>query len=147
MRIACCVKSAVMKRKDFNADGYAKFLKEMSAQDFKFAESMLRRQKMGYSLFWTHAAIQKTMAVIICKDTRAMPPWRRDLTRLARLANVKLTKEQRELCKTLNFYHVEGLYLGLQYPEPPKKEAKELLSRAKAFASSLSNPSGRIRDL
>jgi HEPN domain-containing protein len=129
-----------MNRKDFDSDGYAKFLKAMSVEDFKFAESMLRRQKMGYSLFWTHAALQKMMAVIIRKDTRKMPPWRRDLTRLARLASVKLTKEQRVLCKTLNFYHVEGLYLGLQYPEPPKKEAKELLSRAKEFASSLPNP-------
>jgi HEPN domain-containing protein len=129
-----------MKQKDFDADGYAEFLKEKSTKDFKFAESMLKRKKMGYSLFWTHAALQKTMAVIICKDTRKMPPWRKDLTRLARFANVKLTKEQRELCKTLNFYHVEGLYLGLHYPEPPKKEAKELLSRAKELASLLPNP-------
>ncbi|MFZ5908894.1 MAG: HEPN domain-containing protein [Chloroflexota bacterium] len=126
-----------MKRRDFDVDGYAKFLKEKSIEDFEFAKRMLKWQKMGYCLFWAHAALQKTMAVIICKETRKMPPWRKDLTRLARLANVELTKDQRELCKILNFYHVEGLYLGLQYPEPPKKEAKELLFRAKEFASLL----------
>ena len=129
-----------MKRKDFDVDVYAKFLKEKAEEDFDGAEFILKHNRMGVSLFFAHAALQNIMAVIICKATRKMPPWRRDLTRLARFANVKLTKEQRELCKTLNFYHVEGLYLGLQYPEPPKKEAKELLSRAKAFASSLSNP-------
>jgi hypothetical protein len=39
----------------------------------------------------------------------------------------------------LNFYHVEGLYPGLYYPAPSKKEAKELLSHAKEFATSLPN--------
>jgi HEPN domain-containing protein len=126
-----------MKPKDFDADHFARNLKESADQAFDGAEFILKRNRMGVSLFFAHAALQRAMAVIICKDTRKMPPWRRDLTRLARLANVKLTKEQRELCKTLNFYHVEGLYLGLQYPEPPKKEAKELLSRAKEFAASL----------
>jgi hypothetical protein len=69
-----------------------------------------------------------------------MPPWRGDITKLARLANVNLTKEQREFCKTLNFYHKEGLYLELQYSEPSKKEVRELLSRTKELVSSLPIP-------
>lgn len=125
--------------KELDADRYAAFLKENADEDFDGAEFILKYNRMGFCLFPTHAALQKTFAVIICKETRKMPPWRRDLMRLANFAHVKLTKEQRELCKTLNFYHVEGLYLGLQYPEPPKKEAKKLLSRTKEFASSLPN--------
>ena len=128
-----------MKPKDFDADKYAVVLKKSADDAFDGAELMLRHKKNGYALFWTHVALQRAMAVIICSETQKMPPWRRDLTRLARFANVKLTKEQRELCTTLNFYHVEGLYLGFHYPAPSKKETKALLSRAKEFASSLPN--------
>jgi len=129
-----------MKSKDFDADRYAVALKESADEAFDGAEMMLRRKRNGFALFWAHAALQRKMAVIICKETRKMPPWRKDLIRLARFANLKLTKEQRTLCRTLNFYHVEGLYPGLHYLEPSKKEAKELLFHAKEFASSLPNP-------
>lgn len=129
-----------MAHKDFDADGHAAFLKEKAKEDLEVAEEMLARKSNGFVLFLAHAAVQKTLAIIICKETQKMPPWRGDVTKLAGLANVKLTKEQRELCKVLNFYHKEGLYLGLQYPEPSKKEARELLSRAKELVSSLPDP-------
>ncbi len=88
-----------MKSKDFDADNFAVALKKSANQAFDGAELMLRYKKNGYALFWVHAALQRRMAVMICKETRKMPPWRKDLTKLARFANVKLTKEQRELCK------------------------------------------------
>lgn len=129
-----------MTHKDFDADRYAAFLKEKAKEDLEVAEEMLARQRKGFVLFLAHAALQKTLAVIICKETQKMPPWRGDITKLARLANVKLTKEQREFCKTLNFYHKEGLYLELQYSEPSKKEVRELLSCTKEIVSSLPIP-------
>ncbi|MCI0554147.1 MAG: HEPN domain-containing protein [Anaerolineae bacterium] len=125
--------------KGFEADSYAVFLKKKAEEDFDGAEFMINRRG-GYALYFAHAAIQKTMAVIICKKTRKMPPWRRDLIRLARFTNVKLTKEQREICRMLNFYHNEGLYLGLHCPEPSKKEARNYLAQAKRLAASLPNP-------
>ena len=125
--------------KGFDADSYAIFLKEKAEEDFDGAEFMINRRG-GFALYFAHAAIQKTMAVIICKKTRKMPPWRKDLIRLARYTNVKLTKEQREICKMLNFYHEEGLYPGLNYPAPSKKEARNHLAQAKKLALSLPNP-------
>ncbi|OGO76266.1 MAG: hypothetical protein A3K45_07365 [Chloroflexi bacterium RIFOXYC12_FULL_59_14] len=129
-----------MNRKEFDAESYTVFLKEKSTEDFKVAELMLRWQSMGYCLFWTHAALQKSFAAIICKETQKRPPWRGDLTKLARLAKVSLTSEQREFFKVLNFYHKEGLYLGLVYPEPSRKETRKHLLTAKKMAASLSNP-------
>ena len=126
--------------KGFDVDSYPVLLKEKAIEDIDYAEIMIKRRRNGYGLFFAHASIQKTLAMIICKQTRKMPPWRGDLTKLARLANVNLTREQREICKTLNFYHKEGLYLGLEYPEPTKKEAMNHLLRAKEFISSLPNP-------
>lgn len=126
--------------KGFDADSYPPFLKKKATEDINVAESMIKRRRKGFALFLAHSALQKIMAVIICKRTRTMPPWRGDLTKLAILANVKLTKEQRELCKILNFYHKEGLYLGLEYPEPSSKEARNYLSQAKALAKSLPDP-------
>ena len=125
----------------FDADSYADFLKEKAEKDFNHADYIINRPRRGgYALYFAHAAIQKLMAVIICKQTRQMPPWRRDLIRLARFTNVKLTKEQREICKMLNFYYEEGLYPELNYPAPSKKESKNHLAQAKKLASALPNP-------
>jgi HEPN domain-containing protein len=125
--------------KGLDADSYAFFLKKKAEEELDGAEFMIDRRG-GFALYFAHAAIQKTMAVIICKKTRRMPPWRKDLLRLVRFTNVRLTKEQREVCKMLNFYHEEGLYPGLNYPAPSKKEARKCLAQAKKLISSLPNP-------
>jgi HEPN domain-containing protein len=130
-----------MQSDTFDAEVYAVFLKEKATQDLKAAEMMVRYQRPGYSLFFAHAALQKMFAALICTETHKAPPWRKDLTKLAKLAKVSLTSEQREFLRILNFYHDEGLYLGIKYPEPPKKEAKTHLLNAKKMAASLSSPS------
>jgi HEPN domain-containing protein len=128
-----------MKKEIFDADAYADFLKEEAKEDMELAAKMIRRKRMGFGLFIAHACLQKEFAAIICRQTRKVLPWRDDITKLARIAKIHLTKDQREFCKVMNFYHKEGNYLGLEHPEPTKKEAIELLSRAKKMSLSLSN--------
>jgi HEPN domain-containing protein len=129
-----------MQSDTFDAEIYAVFLKERATQDLKVAEMLVKDQRPGHSLFFAHAALQKMFAALICTETRKAPPWRKDLTKLAKLAKVSLTSEQRKFLKKLNFYHDEGLYLGLEYPEPSKEEARTHLLNAKKMAESLPNP-------
>ena len=92
-------------------------------------------------VFFVHGSLQKMIAANICRQTRSMPPWRYDLTKLAKIANMSLSKEQKDFCKIMNFYHKEGLYLlEYQHPMPSKNEARNYIQRAKALASSLPNP-------
>lgn len=127
--------------KDFDADKYTALLWNRAIDDLEGAELIIEeRESFGFGLYFVHGSLQKMLAANICHQTRSIPSWRYDLTKLAKIANVPLTKEQKKFCKILNFYHKEGLYLGLQYPEPSKKEARNYLLRAKELVLSLSNP-------
>jgi HEPN domain-containing protein len=122
----------------FDIEKYSSFLQNCATEDLQVAEKFIvERQSLGFGLYFVHSALQKTLAAIICRQIHNKPPWRTDLTELARLANIQLSQEQRELCKTMNFYHKEGLYLGLEYPKPTKKQASDLLTRTKMLMSSL----------
>ncbi|MEW5828447.1 MAG: HEPN domain-containing protein [Chloroflexota bacterium] len=126
----------------FQPDQYAGFLQKQATEHLEVAKLMiLKRKRYGAGLFFAHAALQNSFAALICKNTHNRPPWRSDLTRLAKLAKIRLTKEQRELCKVMNFYHKEGLYLGLEYPEPTKKDAYDYWLQARimilTFSTSL----------
>jgi len=127
--------------KDFNAEKYTVFLWKRAVDDLKAAELIIEeRESFGFGLYFVHGSLQKMLAANICHHTRSMPPWRYDLTKLAKIANIPLTKEQKEFCKTMNFYHKEGLYLGLEYPQPSKEDARNCVLRAKELASSFPNP-------
>lgn len=130
-----------MKRKDFNAAEYTILLWKRAISDFDAAESIIsERESFGAGLFFIHLSIQKMLAANICYQTRFMPLWNYDLTKLARRANVKLTEEQMEFCKILNFYHKEGNYLGLEHPIPSLEQVQKYLSSAKMLISSIPNP-------
>ena len=60
--------------KGFDADSYPVLLKEKAIEDIDYAEIMIKRRRNGCGLFFAHASIQMTLAVIICKQTRTMPP-------------------------------------------------------------------------
>ena len=127
--------------KDFDADKYTAFLWKRAVDDLEAAELIIEeRESFGFGLFFVHGSLQKMIAANICRQTHSMPPWRYDLTKLARIANISLTKEQKDFCKIMNFYHKEGLYLGLEYPEPSKVDARNYVLRAKELASSFPNP-------
>jgi HEPN domain-containing protein len=128
--------------KGFDADKYTALLWKRAVSDLKAAELIIEeRESFGFGLFFVHGSLQKMIAASICHQTRSMPPWRYDLTKLAKIANISLSKEQKDFCRLMNFYHKEGLYLlEHQYPKPSKEEARKHVQRAKELASSLPNP-------
>ncbi|HEU0294507.1 MAG TPA: HEPN domain-containing protein [Anaerolineales bacterium] len=128
--------------KGFDADKYTALLWKRAVSDLKAAESIIEeRERFGFGLFFVHGSLQKMIAANICHQTHSMPPWRYDLTKLAKIANISLSKEQKDFCKIMNFYHKEGLYLlELQHPIPSKEQARNYVQRAKELAASLPNP-------
>jgi len=127
--------------KDFDAEKYTAFLWKRAVDDLKAAELIIEeRESFGFGLFFVHGSLQKMIAANICRQTCTMPPWRYDLTKLAKIARIPLTKEQKEFCKILNFYHKEGLYLGLEFPQPSKEDARNYVLRVKELASSFPIP-------
>ena len=128
--------------KGFDADNYTALLWKRAVSDLGVAQLIIEeRESFGYGLYFVHGSLQKMIAANICHQTRSMPPWRYDLTKLAKIANISLSKEQKEFCKVMNFYHKEGLYLReFEHPIPSKAEARNYIQHAKKLAASLPNP-------
>lgn len=128
--------------KGFDADKYTAPLWKRAVSDLKAAERIIEeRERFGFGLFFVHGSLQKMIAANICHQTRSMPPRRYDLTKLAKIANISLSKEQKDFCRIMNFYHREGMYLlEFQHPIPSKEETRNDVQRAKELASSLPNP-------
>jgi len=131
-------KTPLRKSKRFDADSCAAALWNTALSDFDGAEDLIRgRGSFGMGLFIVHAALQRAFYAKICRQTRAAPPRSADLIKLAKTANFVLSKEQRQFCQTMNFYHKEGLYLGLEHSAPSLEQAEEYLIRAKTLIASL----------
>ena len=128
--------------KGYDADKYTALLWKRGVSDLKVAELVIEeRESFGLGLFFVHGSLQKMIAANICRQTSSIPPWRYDLTKLAKLANIPLTKEQKDFCKILNFYHKEGPYLvEREHSKPSKEEARNYVKSAKRLAASLPNP-------
>lgn len=126
----------------YDAQKYTALLWKRAVSDLKVAELIIEeRESFGIGLFFVHGSLQKMIAANICHRTRSMPPWRYDLTKLAKIANISLSKEQKGFCRIMNFYHKEGPYLlEYEHPIPSKEEARDYIQRAKELAASLDNP-------
>jgi len=112
-----------------------------TADSLEFAEVLINELgRCGQGLYFTHLAIEKTFKAHVCKETNEIAPRLHDLFALAKLGKIDLTQEQSNFCETMNFYYREGLYLGLEYPEPSPQQARDYLAQANEMISSLIIP-------
>jgi len=80
--------------------------------DIETAEAMLKSGRYLYVLFICQQAIEKVLKALIVQETEQLPPRVHDLLKLAGLAKVDVTDEEKEFLNKLSFY-----YLETRYPE------------------------------
>jgi len=79
----------------------------------------LKNNKILYSLFLCHLAIEKAVKAHIVIKTTKVPPRVHNLSYLLDFTDLKLSENQLILCDTLMFYQIEGRYPE-NYPKLPK---------------------------
>jgi len=91
---------------------------DISNYDYETAEAMLKSGRYLYVLFCCQQSVEKRLKAILLHKTSQMPPKTHDLAKLALLADLKLTDEQKLFLHRLSNYYIET-----RYPE----EVKELV--------------------
>lgn len=84
--------------------------------DFETAVAMYDSQRYVYTVFMCHLSLEKALKGLIAEHTRTVPPKNHNLVRLAKLAEVKLNKQQLEFIAILS-----NAAISTRYPEMLQK--------------------------
>lgn len=81
-----------------------------ATEDFKVAKSLFLKKYYLHCLFFCHLALEKKLKGLVVQETNVTAPYTHDLRRLAELAAVKMTEEQRRLLDTFSHFNIAGRY-------------------------------------
>jgi HEPN domain-containing protein len=79
--------------------------------DLETAESLLQAGRYVWCLYIGHLVLEKALkAIFVQYSNNQVPPKIHNLTKLARLSNLNLTKEQIDFLEDVNDFQIEGRY-------------------------------------
>ncbi len=108
----------------------------LADSDIISAEALHRVGQELHCLFFLQQAVEKTLKVLLLKQTAAAPPRIHNLRKLAERGSLVLTAEQGLLLENLSRFYLEARYPG-DWAEPPPEassaEAERLIPAAKGF--------------
>lgn len=93
----------------------------LAAYDIETAAAMLSSKRYLYVLFTCQQAAEKMLKALVVKDTGRFPPRIHDLSRLAELASLQLSVDQKRLLAKLVQYYIET-----RYPEEVSALARDI---------------------
>ena len=82
------------------------------------------------ALFFTHLALEKAFKARVVERTHTVPPKTHNLKRLAELAEIELSRDQRRFCDALVRYQVLTRYEDFEYEEPLADDVAEIVRQA-----------------
>jgi HEPN domain-containing protein len=102
-----------------------------ACEDRDVAEHLVRSGRFRHGFYFLHLAAEKALKALVCRATGSLPPRLHDLIRLTALAGLELSEDRRRILAEVNSFNLAGRYPETQGALPTRKEALELLRRAK----------------
>jgi len=90
---------------------HIKYWVDSSEYDLQASNNMLQSGYYVWCLFIGHLALEKILKSIFVQiSDNKVPPKIHNLTKLAELSNLQLSKEQTGILDDVNIFHIEGRY-------------------------------------
>jgi HEPN domain-containing protein len=83
---------------------------DASRYDLQTAKALLVSRRYIYVLFMCQQAMEKLLKAVITARTAQFPPRVHSLVRLAELAALDLSQEERSFLERLSFYYIQSRY-------------------------------------
>jgi len=96
--------------------------------DLEVATELIESKRIHHGLFFAHLALEKLIKAFVYRESKDHPPKIHNLVKLANLAKLELTSEQRSLLADTNLFHIEGRYPEYLPPPPSMDEAVRYLN-------------------
>lgn len=111
--------------------GQVAYWQEGAREDLETARILLDNNRINHGFFWAHLAIEKALKALVVRQTEINAPFIHDLVRLATLANLSLTDEQRGFLAACNRFAIHGRYGTPQSPVVTPEEVATTWDRLK----------------
>lgn len=79
-------------------------------EDLAAARSLLEKKHFRHALFFAHLAIEKMLKAHVTRETKTIPPRTHNLLRLAEVARLPLSPEQRGFLGQFGVYQSQARY-------------------------------------
>lgn len=83
-------------------------LRDGAQEAWSDAAYLIKGKRVWLGLFAVHLAIEKAIKAHVIKETKDIPPFIHNLSKLAETANLNLNKKQKDLLADLNPYNIRG---------------------------------------
>ena len=112
-----------------------------SEEDLEAGRSLLERGYYRHALFLGHLALEKMLKANVVKQTKEIPPRIHNLKRLAELAGIQLSPEQKKFFAEFEAYQLLGRYPDMAQakiePQTARTDFSAAEERAKWLKSQL----------
>lgn len=116
---------------------HIKYWRDSAQHDLESAETIFTSRRYDWCLFVGHLALEKILkSIFVDRNDNNIPPKTHNLVRLAELAKLELSEEQRFFLDKINDFNIQGRYPDYKlefYKRCDAKYAKEQLSKIKEF--------------
>ena len=116
-----------------NVEKQIEYWRTGANEDWDVGADLVTRGKTRHGLFFLHLALEKTLKALVCRATNDVAPKIHGLIRLAELAGVALTVEQKDFLAVFTQYNLVGRYPDTLGPAPTQAEASARMRVAKGF--------------
>ncbi len=99
-----------MKKHQIDIEKLVKYWVETSDDDFETMNAMFETKRYNWALFVGHLMIEKLLKAYYLKSKQDYPPYIHNLLRLAELAEMKVTKEQKVFLVTVTAFNIKARY-------------------------------------
>jgi HEPN domain-containing protein len=103
---------------------------QSAKEDWPVGVELVRGGRTRYGLFFAHLALEKLLKALVCRGTQELAPKIHNLLRLADMAGLQPSSDQRDALAEMNAFHVEGRYPESLSPPPTAEEASRYMTRA-----------------
>jgi len=122
-----------------NIDKHIAHWRNGAEEDWIVACDLIERGKIRHGLFLAHLAVEKTIKAHVCRVTGGLAPMIHNLVRLAEVACLGVTDEQRDLMAEVNEFNIEGRYPEILMPLPSPEEAAQYRARIEELLKCLNS--------
>jgi len=99
-----------MGKKEMDIEKVIKYWIETSDDDFETMMAMFETKRFNWSLFVGHLMIEKLLKAYYVKSKQDIPPFIHNLLRLAELAEMGMTDEQKVFFVTVTAFNINARY-------------------------------------
>lgn len=106
-------------------------LRKSALEAWDNAAYLIKGKRIWLGLFALHLAVEKALKAHVIKETKDIPPFIHNLSKLAEIANLDLSEKQKNLLADLNPYYIRGRYQESLGSPASMSEVKSMMKQAK----------------